>query len=325
MNFSRIANVVDIGTLQQAIIGLVGAGGSAGLATDLVRTGVGNLLLIDPDRVDVTNVARQAHNADQIGIPKVKALGKQLKRINPDVQVRYLPQDFCAISDEMIDEYFADVDLLIFATDHFPAQARGNEVALRLNKPAEWIGLYRGGMGGEIAFWHDGIDACFHCLCKKRYEAHETATRRGRSIDPASDGATIFDIHFLDSIAGMVAVGLLTRGSNNRFGRLIGELGDRNFIQVKIAPDFSWRGRDVIREQLGIAEDCDAFFAWNAIARRDPDGGRLYCADCERFRGHRFVELQGNPVRLKNGDTVQPEMTLSDRELEDSHEQALQI
>ena len=325
MDFIRIVSAIDVGSLQQAIIALIGVGGSAGLACDLVRTGVGRFLLVDPDRVDVTNLARQAHAADQIGTPKVKALAKQMKRINSGVQVQYLADDFCALDDEVIDELFADVDLLVFATDRFAAQARGNQVALRLKKPALWVGLYRGGMGGEIVFWHDGIEACFRCLCAKRYEAHEAAQSNGTSLDPPSDGATIFDIHYLDSIAGALAVGLLTRGSDNRFGRLIEQLGDRNFIQVKIAPDYAWRGRDVIREQLGIAEDCDAFFAWNAIARRDPDGGRLYCPDCERFRGHRFVEIQGNPVRLRNGDTAQPELTSSEGELEDSHEQALQI
>ena len=45
-------------------------------------------------------------------------------------------------------------------------------------------------------------------------------------------------------------MGLLTRGSANRYGRLIAQLGDRNFLQVKIDPSWTWKGRDIIREQL---------------------------------------------------------------------------
>src|SRR6202022_3652177 len=58
--------------------------------------------------------------------------------------------------------------------------------------------------------------------------------KEGRSLDPGSDGSDILSLQFLDSIAGQVAVGLLTHGADNRFGRLIDQLGDRNFLQVNL-------------------------------------------------------------------------------------------
>jgi molybdopterin/thiamine biosynthesis adenylyltransferase len=294
---------MDLGKLAQSTVGVVGIGGSAGLVRDLARCGIGSFSLVDFDIVEAENVARQGHDADSVGTAKVKALAKSLKAVNPDVNISYVMADFCLLSDEMIDSQFADVDLLIFATDRFEAQARGNEVALRLRKPAISIGLYRQGLAGEIIFWHPEIDACYRCLCPKRYEVQAAARDAGESLDPPSDGATIFDVHFLDSIAGMLALGLLTRGTDNRFGRLIEQLGDRNFIQVKIDPTWTLRGRDVVRDQLGIADDCPAYFAWNAIVRSDPDNGQLPCPDCAKFRGHRFDELSGTPVRIK--DTTQ--------------------
>ena len=100
--------------------------------------------------------------------------------------------------------------------------------------------------------------------------------------------------------------GSMRSGSDNRFGRLIDDLGDRNFLQLSTDPGFRIGGRDVIAEQLGISDQCDTHFAWNTIARRDPDHGRLPCPDCEEYRGHRFISAaSGCPMRIKEGRTTQ--------------------
>lgn len=294
MDFSRIQSVVDVSRTVKKRACVVGVGGSVTLISDLCRCGVSAFTLVDPDRIELSNVARQDHLADQLGEYKVDAVARNLKRINPEVRVTPLAVDFCALNDADIDHFFSETDLFVFATDSFPAQARGNEVALRLRKPAVWIGLYEEGRAGEVIFWHAGIDCCFRCLCASRYAAHETD-----AVPPiTSRGATIFDIRLPDAIAGMIVLGLLTRGANNRFGRLIEQLGDRNFLQVKIDPTYSWNGRDIFREQLCIPDDCAPYFSFVTIARRDPEGGRLYCPDCERFRGHMFENTSAGPVRI---------------------------
>lgn len=208
-----------------------------------------------------------------------------IRQINREAEVHGLPVDVTTLSEEEIDAHFGDCDLLLFCTDSFKAQAFGNEMALRLRIPTVWVGLYRGGRAGEVIFWHEDLSSCFHCICASRYQAHERAETQGVRLDPPSDGADIFAIHFLDSIVGMISLGQLTRGADNRFGRLIDQLGDRNFLQVKIDPTWDLRGHDVVREQLGIADNCDAYFAWNTIARRDPDGGQPPCPDCVKYLG----------------------------------------
>lgn len=298
MNFERIAGVIDITRMQSARVALIGGGGSVGLAGDLVRSGLGHIDLYDFDVVAPENLARQAHLAGHIGLPKVEAVARQLRAIHPQVDVSCQQLDFTQLSELEWQSQFSGVDLLIFATDRFTAQAKGNELALCCGIPALWIGLYAGGQGGEVIFWHPDLPACYRCLCANRYTAHAAEQAAGGTIDPASAGATIFDIHYLDAIAGQLAVGLLTRGADNRFGRLIDQLGDRNFIQVKIGPDFAWRGRDVLREQLGVPADHDTFFAWNAAVRRDPDGGNLYCPDCAKYRGVAFQDEQGVMQRV---------------------------
>jgi molybdopterin/thiamine biosynthesis adenylyltransferase len=305
MDFSRIESVIDVPKMQTACVAVIGAGGSAGLMGNLFRSGLGRAKLFDFDQVALANVARQHHDASDVGRSKVEALADTIHRINRDAIVEPIMGNIMDMNDDAIDDHMADSDLLILATDRFAAQAKGNELALRFNMPALWVGLYAGGTAGEIIFWHPGLDACFRCLCSKRYAAQVAAAKEQRSLDPASDGCTIFDVSMLDAIVGMLAVGLLTRGSDNRFGRLIAELGDRNFIQVQLDPSWTLGGKNPVRKYLGVAEDCPAFFAWNSIVRADPDQGNMPCPDCERFRGHKFpVPLHGGPTRLKPPTTT---------------------
>jgi hypothetical protein len=295
LDTSRIESVIDVKRLADKTVAIVGLGGAAKLACDLTRCGVEKILLIDFDRVESSNVARQDHTSDHIGWLKVDAAATEIRRINPDAEIRTLAMNFCELPDAEIDQHFAKADLLVMATDSFPAQARGNEVALRLSIPTVWIALYAAGQAGEVVFWHPEQHSCFRCLCAARYRAFENGT----AVPVTSRGASIFDIRLPDSIAGMIVIGLLTRGAENRFGRLIDQLADRQFLQIKIDPLFAWNGRDIFRQQLGIAEDCDPYFSFVTIARRDPDRGQLPCPDCERFRGHRFEKIAGGYRRIK--------------------------
>lgn len=302
MNVSGITSSIDVARLQKTHVAIVGLGAAYGLACQFVRAGVPQMSLFDFDRVEPANLARQGFVPRDVGQLKVAAVANELQRINPAADVRSHAVDFTSLTDAELAPLLAGVDLLVLATDRFRAQARGNQVALRLGIPAVWIGLYAGGLGGEVIFWHPGIDACFRCLCERRYRAHDDAGKNQRPLDPPSTGVTLLDVELVDAIAGQIAIGLLTRGSETRYGRLIDELGDRNFLQVKIDSHFEIGGRDIVREQLGIAAGCDDFYAWNTIARRDPDGGQRYCPDCVQFRGHGFGDCHGVPIRLRGAE-----------------------
>ncbi len=224
--------------MQQSHVTVVG--GAIGLTQDLVRSGLGNVTYVDYDLVDASNPARQDFNTTDIGRYKAQTLAANLKRINPDVEVNYLLRDFCEIDEDEFDAQFGQTDLFIFATDFFPAQARGNQQALRLGKPAMWIGLYQGGRAGEIVYSKPGVTAaCYRCVCSSRYEAFANQGRlpSNPTVIP-STGGTILDLHLIDAVAGQIAVGLVTSGADNRMGRLIQQLGKRNLLQIKIDPEY---------------------------------------------------------------------------------------
>ena len=68
-----------------AICGLGGLGSN--IAVSLARAGVGKLILIDFDKVDITNLHRQQYKAKQIGLNKTDALFENLREIAPYVEL----------------------------------------------------------------------------------------------------------------------------------------------------------------------------------------------------------------------------------------------
>ena len=68
-----------------AVCGLGGLGSN--IAVALARAGIGKLILIDFDRVDLSNLHRQQYKATQIGRYKTEALAENLREIAPYTEI----------------------------------------------------------------------------------------------------------------------------------------------------------------------------------------------------------------------------------------------
>ncbi|CCH48065.1 sulfur carrier protein ThiS adenylyltransferase ThiF [Pseudodesulfovibrio piezophilus] len=101
--------------LQVRTIGIAGVGGlGSNCAMHLVRSGFKRFVLIDFDRVDESNLNRQAYGIDQIGQLKVMALSKNMLAVNPDLDldVRTL-----TLAPDNMESAFMDCDVVIEALD----------------------------------------------------------------------------------------------------------------------------------------------------------------------------------------------------------------
>jgi sulfur carrier protein ThiS adenylyltransferase len=104
------------GILQKSTVGIAGCGGlGSNAAVALVRAGVGTLILVDFDRVEVSNLNRQYYFQSDIGKIKVKALSERLRSINPDVNINL---HAIKLSYKDTPEIFKKADLLIEAFDN---------------------------------------------------------------------------------------------------------------------------------------------------------------------------------------------------------------
>ena len=71
-------------TISSTTVGICGLGGlGSNIAIALARAGIGKLILIDFDKVDITNLHRQQYKVSQVGMYKTEALRENLTEINP--------------------------------------------------------------------------------------------------------------------------------------------------------------------------------------------------------------------------------------------------
>ena len=101
-----------------AVCGLGGLGSSIAIA--LARAGIGRLLLIDFDRVDITNLHRQQYKAEQLGRYKTEALRENLAEIAPYTEIRTVT---ARLTEENLAELLHGADIVCEAFDRAESKA----------------------------------------------------------------------------------------------------------------------------------------------------------------------------------------------------------
>lgn len=123
--FDRMARLVGegaMGTLRKSRVVVMGLGGVGSFAAEsLARSGVGQLVLVDFDRVCVTNVNRQLHALKgNFGQPKADLIAARVRLINPDVEAVGLEEFYCEESSDRL--LSGQVDYVIDAIDQITAK-----------------------------------------------------------------------------------------------------------------------------------------------------------------------------------------------------------
>ena len=124
-----------------AICGLGGLGSN--IAICLARAGVGKLILIDFDKVDVSNLHRQQYKADQVGRPKPDALSDNLKEINPYITIE---THNTKVTEENVIELTKEADIVCEAFDKAENKAMLVNAILE-NAPEKYL-VSSSGMAG---------------------------------------------------------------------------------------------------------------------------------------------------------------------------------
>lgn len=173
--YSRQILVPDLGgraqvRLRQARVLVIGAGGlGSPAAFYLVAAGIGTLGLVDPDKVELSNLQRQIlHATEDIGRRKVEsALGK-LRDLNPDVDIKIYPTRF---DNDNAAELAEGYDFIVDGSDNFDTKFLVNDVAIRLGIAFSHAGIVR--LQGQTMTVIPGKTACYRCLFQAPPPAEE--------------------------------------------------------------------------------------------------------------------------------------------------------
>jgi len=131
--FSRTELLIGkegIEKLQNAKVAIFGIGGVGSFVVEgLVRAGIGNFVLIDDDKVCLTNLNRQIiATRKTVGKPKVEVAKERILEINPNANVEIRQEFFMPDSKEFLDNA---VSYIVDAVDTVTAKI---ELVVRANK-----------------------------------------------------------------------------------------------------------------------------------------------------------------------------------------------
>ncbi len=144
-------------------VGIIGLGGlGAPAAIYLASSGVGSLVLVDDDEVEISNLQRQIiHTEDSLNTSKVASGKATIKKLNSlthiDIVDRRLKEE------EMVD-LASRVDVILDATDNFETRYALNRACLRAKTPLVSGAAIR--MEGQISVFDSrrSDSPCYQCL-----------------------------------------------------------------------------------------------------------------------------------------------------------------
>jgi len=155
--------------LQRGRVLIVGCGALGGTIADLlVRAGVGKdngrITLLDPDTVQLSNLHRQVLFTEEdarLSRLKVEAARDALLKADSGTNIEALPIRFDEQNMSMVAEY----DVLVDATDNFPARFLMNRAAIQYRKPFVTAGVT--GASGQTMTILPGETACLECFLRR--------------------------------------------------------------------------------------------------------------------------------------------------------------
>lgn len=168
--YSRQMRLPEIGLDGQARLArsrvlVVGAGGlGSPCLLYLAAAGVGELRVVDDDRVERSNLQRQVlHNDARIGIAKVDSARASLEALNPRTRVDARQ---VRVDQTNVDALLDGCDLVIDGSDNLPTRYLLSDRCVALGKPLVYAAVHR--FEGQVSVFdagrRRGSSPCYRCL-----------------------------------------------------------------------------------------------------------------------------------------------------------------
>ncbi|MEZ7818794.1 MAG: molybdopterin/thiamine biosynthesis adenylyltransferase [Candidatus Azotimanducaceae bacterium] len=149
--------------LLRAKVLLIGLGGlGSPIAMYLAAAGVGELILIDDDHVDLSNLQRQiAHREQDVGINKAESAAAAIHDLNSETKVTVISR---RLEGAELAGQISEADLVIDATDNFDSRHSINALCWKTKTPLVSGAAIR--WEGQISVFDpmDPQSPCYQCL-----------------------------------------------------------------------------------------------------------------------------------------------------------------
>ena len=156
------------------IIGMGGLGSP--VAMYLAAAGVGHLVLVDDDVVELSNLQRQImHSSADIGLTKVDSARQTLLGLNPEIKITSFD---IRLDEQAMAAEIALADIVIDGTDNFATRFMINKAAVENKTPLVSGAAIR--MEGQVSVFNKTASSpCYRCLYKDEGELDTSCSNNG--------------------------------------------------------------------------------------------------------------------------------------------------
>lgn len=162
--YSRSKGLLETDALSKKTVGIVGLGsGGSPIAIELAKAGIGKFVLIDFDRIELSNVSRHICGTNDLGRLKTYAVRDAILQKNPYAEVKTLEIDVNEFPNEC-SEALSKVDLIMCASDNDRSRFFLNEIALKYKIPAIFGRAITRAIGGDVLRVRPFEGPCYSCL-----------------------------------------------------------------------------------------------------------------------------------------------------------------
>lgn len=148
--FTRNAALLETSLLKDRHVAIIGVGSVGSVAAlELARAGVGEFTLIDPDTLQIHNLCRHACDLSELGMDKVAAVARRIRRIVPASTVHAYAHDINLDPDKAL-ALLKDAHVILVATDTENSRRLANWVVQTNKTPAVFAGLLERAAGGRV-------------------------------------------------------------------------------------------------------------------------------------------------------------------------------
>lgn len=198
--------------LLSATVVIVGLGGlGSPVSMYLAAAGVGHLILVDDDDVDLSNLQRQiVHAEHSIGTSKVQSAADTIKALNQETQITLIKQRLDAAT--LTTLLNQGVDLVVDACDNFNTRFMINQVCVTTGVPLVSGAAIR--LEGQVAVFDSRRpeSPCYQCLYRAGDDEQMSCARNG-VLAPV--------VGIIGSMQALEAIKVLTGLGQDLCGRLL--------------------------------------------------------------------------------------------------------
>jgi molybdopterin/thiamine biosynthesis adenylyltransferase len=163
--YSRAKGLIETDKLahKKVLIAGQGSGGSP-ISVGLVQSGVGNICLIDHDRLEVANIMRHVLGISDVGRFKTLAMADFLLNKHPLLNVTTVEREVAWDNIERVRGWVKEADLVICATGDQVSKRILNKLSLKEKKVLIIAGAFQRAYGGSVLRVTPGVSLCYQCL-----------------------------------------------------------------------------------------------------------------------------------------------------------------